>query len=41
VLALKEKYQNDKDLLMRQYELTHSYEKRIIDMLVVSSHEGK
>jgi murein tripeptide amidase MpaA len=39
--ALRALHENDPELLFRQYELCRSYEGRVIDMLLISSHEGK
>jgi cytosolic carboxypeptidase protein 5 len=41
ILALNEQYQNDKELFFGQYFLNKSYEGRIMDFVVISSHEGK
>jgi hypothetical protein len=31
----------DRELFLARYELTRSYEQRVIDMLIISSHEGR
>jgi hypothetical protein len=34
-------YQNDSDIFLKQYELCKSYAGRVIDLVIISSHEGK
>lgn len=37
-MKLQADYEWDRELFLARYELTKSYEKRIIDMLIISSH---
>jgi hypothetical protein len=32
---------HDQDIFFKQYELIKSYQQRVIDMVIISSHEGK
>lgn len=40
-MKLEGDYEWDRELFLARYELTKSYEQRIIDMLIISSHEGR
>lgn len=41
LLNLAKIYENDADIFLRQFELCRSLEGRIIDGLMITSHEGK
>lgn len=43
ILTLKNLYEvnHDQDIFFKQYELIKSYQQRVIDMVIISSHEGK
>ena len=38
LMKLQADFEWDRELFLARYELTKSYEKRIIDMLIISSH---
>jgi hypothetical protein len=41
IIGYANKFTNDAEIFLQHYELTKSYEGRIIDCLQISSHEGR